>query len=620
MELIYKLMLCKSSDKKWNNNKSTCMTEYYFNYLAYLCIPISQKTIMETKKYKRLPYGNSDFKSIRMENYAYVDKTRYIELLEEEYNKNQFFIRPRKFGKSLFFMTLSYYYDLNEAENFEKLFGDLYIGKHPTPERNAYAVMKFDFSGLDTSNEEKFVDSFSTHVRDMVYDFISTYRLIFPDSAYLLKMIWASKGISALQIAFNAVKLAGKQIYLIIDEYDHFANDLIAMGNRMGKDFYKTMIAANGLVRDFYERIKMAAKSSTVNRTFITGISPVMLDDLTSGYNIATILTLEPAYNEMMGFTQKEVEWLMKETGVEPELINVDMERYYNGYLFHKDGKYRVYNPSMMLYFFEQILRYKKPPENIIDLNLKTDYGRLQRLVQNEMNRETLIRIVKEGGIVSQIQQKFSIDMLNDDSYFVSLLFYMGLLTIKEPYLLQLRLGIPNYSIQTIYWEYIMKLAMENSPNMSVESLPLAEAIYAMAMEGDINRFISYVSQNAFSKLSDHDLQRFDEKYIQILLLAYLFMSKIYVPMSEYEAVPGRTDIFLQRNPLLPQVRYEWIFELKYCKTGASDSDIASKRNEGLEQLREYLQSHRLKDRTGLRAAVIVFTGKNRFEITEYKY
>jgi hypothetical protein len=573
---------------------------------------------METKKYKRLPYGNSDFKSIRMENYAYVDKTRYIELLEQENNKNQFFIRPRKFGKSLFFTTLSYYYDLNEAENFDRLFGDLYIGKHPTPERNSHAVMKFDFSGLDTSSEENFVASFSNKVQNTVRQFFRIYQDIFSETEYYLAQISEKNpGTETIDLAFDAADTDKVKLFFIIDEYDHFANDLIAMGNRLGKDFYKTVVAANGLVRDFYERIKTATKSSVVNRTFITGISPVMLDDLTSGYNIATILTLNPKYNEMMGFTQEEVEWLMKETGVDPKLINVDMERYYNGYLFHKDGKYRIYNPSMVLYFFSQILEFGKPPENIIDLNLKIDYGRLQRLVQNEKNRETLIRIVKEDGIVTEILQKFSIDMLNDDDYFVSLLFYMGLLTIKEPYLFQLKLTIPNYSIQTIYWEYILKLTKENSPDMSLETRFLSEAIYALAMEGDINRFITYVSQNAFSKLSDYDLQRFDEKYIQILLLAYLFMSKIYVPMSEYEAVPGRTDIFLQRNPLLPQIKYEWIFELKYGRTDAKETEIAAKREEGLSQISQYLQSHRLGGRSDLKAAVIVFIGKSKFEITE---
>ncbi|MDR3252828.1 MAG: ATP-binding protein [Tannerella sp.] len=571
---------------------------------------------METKKFKKLPYGTSDFKKIIYDNYVYVDKTRYIELLEEESNPNQFFIRPRKFGKSLLFTTLSYYYDLREMENFDKLFGGLYIGKHPTPEHNSYAVMQFDFSGVDTTSEEGFVKSFSGNVQDTVIDFLLTYKHVFPESDDYIRQIHEEKaGISAVQKVFTVAKQNNVKLFFIIDEYDHFANDLIAMGNRLGKDLYKTMVSANGLVRDFYERIKMAAKSSIVNRTFITGVSPVMLDDLTSGYNIATTLTLNPKYNEMMGFTQEEVDWLMVETGVDPSLINVDMEAYYNGYLFHKDGKNRVYNPTMILYFFSQIIDFGKPPKNIIDLNLKTDYGRLQNLLKNENNRETLIQIVKDGCIVADVVEKFSADMMNDDEYFVSLLFYMGLLTIREPYLNLLRLEIPNYSIRTLYWEYIRKLSGENSPEMTIRSRRLNDAVTAMAMEGDLQQFVSYVSESAFSKLSDYDLQRFDEKYIQILLLAYLFMSKLYVPMSEYETVPGRVDIFLQRHPLLPQVRYEWLLELKYCKASASETEIAAKREQGLAQMKEYTHSHRMEGRTDLKTAVIVFIGKDKFEL-----
>ncbi|MDR0835429.1 MAG: PD-(D/E)XK nuclease domain-containing protein, partial [Tannerella sp.] len=193
----------------------------------------------------------------------------------------------------------------------------------------------------------------------------------------------------------------------------------------------------------------------------------------------------------------------------------------------------------------------------------------------------------------------------------------MGLLTIKEPVMNKVRLGIPNYSIRTLYWEYVMKIVREQSPEMTIETRYLDEAITALAMEGDLERFIAYVSENAFSKLSDHDLQHFDEKYIQILLLAYLFMSRIYVPMSEYETVPGRADIYLQRSPLLPQVKYEWVFELKYCKAGAKESEIAAKRDKGLEQIRQYLTSDRLKGRTDLKAAVIVFIGKNKYRIIE---
>ncbi|MDR0757702.1 MAG: AAA family ATPase, partial [Tannerella sp.] len=402
---------------------------------------------------KRLPYGNSNFGSIMTENYAYVDKTRFIELLENESNKNQFFIRPRKFGKSLFYSMLYHYYDLNRADDFDTIFGDLYIGKHPTPKRNSYAVMQFNFSGLNTASREGFSDSLTASIRESVRMFTDCYRAYFHEADVLIRKIDEAKhGSEILQIAYGAAQSAKIKLLVLIDEYDHFANDLIAMGKYMGEEVYKSMVAANGLVRDFYETLKIGT-STVVDRIFITGISPVMLNDLTSGFNIADNLTLELQYNEMMGFTQEEVNALMIETGVDPACINVDMELYYNGYLFHRDGKNRVYNPSMILYFFNRILKEGRPPENIIDENLRTDYGRIRNLVQNERNREKLLKIVKDNGIESDIVRQFSIDRMYDDEYFVSLLVYMGLLTIDKFERGSLRLKIPNYSIQTLCWE-----------------------------------------------------------------------------------------------------------------------------------------------------------------------
>ncbi|MDR0505964.1 MAG: AAA family ATPase, partial [Dysgonamonadaceae bacterium] len=342
---------------------------------------------MNISKYKYLPYSMSNFGWLITENYAYVDKTRFIEMMEMEANRNHFFIRPRKFGKSLFFSMLSYYYDINKKKDFNKYFGELYIGKNPTPQRNSYVMLTFDFSGLDTSSEEKFQKSFAFKVQMSACNFLEKYKNIFPNAQDLIRQLSEKDmGLLSLDMITNIADNSNVKIFVIIDEYDHFANDLIAMGEYRGKDFYKKMVAANGLVRDFYERIKDATKTS-VHRTFITGISPVMLDDLTSGYNIAQILTLSSKYNEMMGFTQKEVDWLRDVTGVNPELITVDMEKYYNGYLFNAEGENRVYNPAMVLYFFNQILDYGRPPKNIIDLNLRTDYGRLQKLVKNEDNR-----------------------------------------------------------------------------------------------------------------------------------------------------------------------------------------------------------------------------------------
>ncbi|MDR3197332.1 MAG: ATP-binding protein [Planctomycetaceae bacterium] len=573
---------------------------------------------MTTQNPKQLPYGNADFRKIRTENnYVYVDKTRFIAMLEQENNSSQVFIRPRRFGKSLFLSTLKYYYDVNYADKFEQLFGDLYIGQHPTPRKNRYAVMNFDFSGLDTGNgEEKFISSFCDKVRSSICLFLQRHKNIFSDTKEIIHQMNKDRPhLGIVDQAFNIADAADFQVFVIIDEYDHFANDLIAMGSRKGDAFYREMVKANGIVRDFYERLKSATGFSIVDRIFITGISPVMLDDLTSGFNIASNLTLKQRYNEMLGFTGAEVTELMKETGIDADKIRVDMEYYYNGYLFNKDGENKVYNPSMILYFFEQILENNKPPQNLIDPNLNMDPNRLKRLIQNANNCDTLIKIIKEGNIVSNVLEKFSIDQLNDDSYFVSLLFYMGLLTIKEVYLDELRLVIPNYSIQTTYWASLRNLVTENSPDIVLNDKVLKETIYAMAMEGTIEGFIDYVSRNAFSKLSDFDLQRFDEKYIKVLLLAYLLLNAIYIPMSEYETVPGRADIFLQRNSNFPQVQYEWVLELKYCKTDAKDTEIARKRAEGLEQLSQYVHSARLRDRPNLKSVLIIFIGKDKYEI-----
>jgi hypothetical protein len=339
-----------------------------------------------------------------------------------------------------------------------------------------------------------------------------------------------------------------------------------------------------------------------------------MLDDLTSGFNIAVNLTLVERYNNMMGFMHQEVDWLMDETGVNRDLINVDMEWYYNGYLFHQDAADRVYNPSMMLYFFNQIINEGKVPRNIIDDNLKTDYGRLQRLTQNEANREMLLQIIKDEGIVAEVQSKFSIDRLYNDKYFVSLLFYMGLLTIEKPEMGMVRLCIPNYSIKTVLWEYIMESVQINSAFV-INTAELHRSIIALALDGQAKSFVDYVSRNIFNKLSNRDLIQFDEKYIKIMLLNCLFQSNVYIPVSEMETNNGYIDIFLRRSPLVPEVKYEWIFEIKYLKSG--EKSLATHCRDAKKQLQDYRSSAMMKDSKDLKKAVILFIGKNKYELFE---
>jgi hypothetical protein len=449
-----------------------------------------------------------------------------------------------------------------------------------------------------------------------VVDCFTEYSNIIPDADKRIDEIKKENSFSgALEAAFTIVKSIRREIFVLVDEYDHFANDLIAMGKYMGEEVYKAMVTANGLVRDFYETLKIGT-STAINRIFITGISPVMLNDLTSGFNIADNLTLEPQYNEMMGFTQEEVDALMLETGVDPACINVDMELYYNGYLFHKYGEHRVYNPSMILYFFKQILREKQPPEHIIDENLKTDYRRIQNLVQNERNREKLLRIIKDNGIKSNIIQQFSIDSMYSDEYFVSLLVYMGLLTIDKFEKGSLRLKIPNYSIQTLCWEYIAQITANTNEDVIIDLTEQIASLEELAYSGNSHPYIEYVSQNIFKRLSNRDLIQFDEKYIKIMLFYGLFQSNLYVPISEAEVEGGYMDIFLHRSPRLPDIKYEWVWEIKYLKKDeAKELDAAQKKS--VEQLKEYKRAARFENRSDVKFASIVFVGKDRYEVAE---
>jgi hypothetical protein len=517
---------------------------------------------------KKIPYGQSNFADLIERNYAYVDKTRFIEMLENENNTYQFFIRPRRFGKSLFLSILENYYGLGKSDT---LFKDLYIGKNPTPEKNKYAILKFNFSGLDTDNHDDFRKSFSKRVQESVRLFLEKYKSIFSNSENLLNSLDKNPpGVGALDLAYAAVSNVNVPIFAIIDEYDHFANNLIAMGKT-----YKDEVKAGGIVRTFYELLK-AGTDSVVKRIFITGINPMMINDLTSGFNMATDYSLFPKYNEMFGFTSEEVGWLMQETGVDKTLIKFDMEAYYNGYMFSENGKHKVYNSQMILYLFNQVLLLGEQPAQIIDTNLQTDYERLRRLAENENNREILLQIIQDGGIYGNIIEKFSLDKLESEEYFISLLFYLGMLTNGGMKRGRTWLKIPNYSIRTLYWEYAVSY-VQHLEKTQTSTMQLSETIENMAYDGNIKPYLDFFTENFLKRLSNRDLQNFDEKYIKVMLLATLFISRLYLPISEDENINGYTDIYLQKHPAIKDIKYEYVFEIKYAKTDATDAEISAK-------------------------------------------
>jgi len=374
----------------------------------------------------KIPYGISDFKKLREEDYLYIDKTSFIEKLDHLDSKYLFFIRPRRFGKSLFLSTLANYYDLNNQEEFNKLFGDLYIGKNPTELRTSYLVLKLNFSGLNTDNEKELRESFRLTLINSIKESLQYYQYYLNNIKEIeLKLETTSDIKAILEYFLKEVKKTDKKVYLIIDEYDHFANDILAMGD---SNFYTDVIRATGFVRDFYETVKIGTES-VIDRVFITGISPIMLDDLTSGFNIASNVTMNKLFNEMLGFTEGEVRDIIEKLTIDnldKEELLIELRKNYNGYLFNKDSSERVYNPDMILHFFNQLLMTGDYPDQLIDDNVRTDYGRLNRLIANEANREVLEEIIIEEGIVADIITRFSYDMIYDEDYFVSLLLSSG--------------------------------------------------------------------------------------------------------------------------------------------------------------------------------------------------
>jgi len=562
--------------------------------------------------YKKLPYGQCDFIKLMERGYAYVDKTRFIELLENENNTYQFLIRPRRFGKSLFLSVMENYYCLNQKDKFEALFGNLYIGKHPTPEQGKYAVLKFNFSGIKTDNYEEFKDSFSNNVQESVKLFFMKYKNIFSVSDALLNLFDSkSLGIDAVKTAYTMAVSANVPIFVIIDEYDSFTNNLIAMGEAYGNEMRKE----SGGVRAFYELLK-SGTDSVVKRIFVTGISPMMATDLTSGFNMATNYSLYPKYNEMFGFTREEVEWIIDETGIDRNLIKVDMESYYNGYLFNEDGENKVYNSQMILFLFNQIDISGKSPKEVVDTNLRTDYGRLQRLAGNESNRNKLLRIILDGGISGNIIGSFSQNELEKEEYFLSLLFYLGMLTIGGVVEGQTYLKIPNYSIKTLYWEYMYSY-IQHLEKIEIDTTKLSQTIRDMAFRGEFKSYLDFFVENYLKRLSNRDLMNFDEKYIKAMLLTIFYQSNLYLPVSENENTDGYSDIYLQKHHAVADIKFEYVFELKYLKVNASRAEKDEALSQALTQIEKYKKDPRFASRDDLKFLAVVFSGKGDYEVKE---
>jgi hypothetical protein len=554
-------------------------------------------------------YGQANFEDLRREERYYIDRTNFIPLLESNsQSKYIFYLRPRRFGKSLWISTLQYYYGIENTEKFDFLFGKYYVGENPTPLKNSYLVLKFDFSGIDTTSIENTQFVFLEKVKKAASIFAKTYKNLFSeeDEKHWLE---AEKAETVIDRLFKTAKFVPHKIYLLIDEYDHFTNELVSF-NLEG---FKKIVSRNGFVRKFYETIKTATGDGIVDRLFVTGISPVTVDSLTSGFNISTSLTLDLNCHNLMGFTEAEVAEILR--GVEakeedmPKMMR-DMKKWYNGYLFNVEAKERLYNADMVLYFAHYYAQYKKYPQKMLDINIASDYSKIRKIFRiggfENDKLKVLERLIKGERVLMQLTDQFSFEKTGFPTEdMLSLLFYMGFLTIKKKWGDKYELMMPNKVIQDIYFDYFLQ-TMEEKAQTNRDLYELGNALDELVWENNPHP-ICEVLEVALTNLTKRDFQNMDEKHVQAMFYSYLNLSRMYEVKSEYESQKQHFDILMLETPLA-EAKYEFIFEFKYEKK-AGAKRIATIVSEARAQMLEYLAKEELLNRPKMKAWVVVVVG-----------
>ena len=459
----------------------------------------------------KMPYGISNYEKIINDGYYYVDKTMYIEKLENLPETNIMFLRPRKFGKTLFTSVLENYYDKNKIDSFEKLYGNTYIGKNTTKLKNSYCILRFNFSGIDTSTEETTIRGFKKEVASSIEVFINRYNLEF----HVNKEDEAENILDNLFKSFYIQKPQDK-IYVIIDEYDHFANELLGFNPEQ----FRGLVSKNGKVRKWYEILKKGTET-VVDRIFITGVAPITLDSLTSGFNIGTDITQDEEFNEMIGFTEEELKEILNNQEIslkEQEKIIPIMKENYDGYKFCLKAKNQIYNSNMCLYFLSRYIRLGEIPDKLIDTNIASDYskiGKMLDLCKGENRLEILRKTVQGEPIVNTIVEKFNPAIEFTENDMISMLYYLGYLTISGEDLGKPELTIPNKVMKEIYASYFMQL-MNKEAEFRIDNSTNQEILIQLAMEGRIDKIVE-VLRIYLNNLSNRDLIKFDEKYIKLI-------------------------------------------------------------------------------------------------------
>ncbi len=575
----------------------------------------------------KIPYGVSDFGQIREGGFFYADKTPFLPVLEAGY-RHLVFLRPRRFGKSTLVSTLEHYYDVGRQARFDALFGGLWVHEHPTAERGLYFVLTLDFSRVATDGgEDTLKRTFLSAVRGGVLTFLLRYKDQFSPLADLYVRIDRFEDAEALiGEVLDVVAALPHKLYVLIDEYDHFGNRLLSAGQ---EPLYEAIVTKTGFVRSFYAALKTGTRSGAVARMFVTGVSPIMLDDLSSGFNIATHGSLFPRLATLAGFTRADAERAVDEflaarphlagpLGDRRALLHV-LEEHYNGYRFSEGAGERVFNSDMVLYLLREIDDRGALPVNMLDRNVRTEYGHLQRIgtmsgAGLQERRALLQTIVGEGHIRSEIVEQFGVKSLSSHQSFLSLLYFLGMVTLGP---LPRSAGgydltIPNRVIRELQWEHLA-LMLEDEAKVHIHVDELRAALAEMAEQGEIEPFLEVFHTQVLQTFSNRDLRGLDEKTIKLLLMTYASLGRAFYPLSEGEFAQGYGDLFLGASRGVAGAKYAWLLELKYLKTGAKQAQIEAAFAEARAQVERYAQDQALLpmllgDRA-LKAGMLVFVG-----------
>lgn len=511
---------------------------------------------------KQVPYGVADFATVIEQNLYYVDKTMFIPELEKQ-PRNLFFIRPRRFGKSIFLSMLYSYYDCTQSHKFQSLFGNLWIGQHPTPLQGKYQVLFLDFSQI-TGNIDKLETKFNSYLSINLDAFVRQYSEYY--QAEMEEILAQEDFEEKMELIFKAAKAHQYHLYLIIDEYDNFTNVIL---NERGENVYHAITHADGFYRDVFKKFK-----GNFERIFMMGVSPVTLDDVTSGFNIGWNISIKPEFDEMLGFSTTDVVEMFtyyKEHGSIPadsdiDAIVNDMKPWYDNYCFAEDAlkkKTRMFNCDMVLYYLRNYMDNGCSPRQMIDPNTRTDYGKMKKLLQFDKldgERKGIIRkIAEEEQIVTQFYESFSAYQIPKAEIFPSLLFYYGMLTIKGTRGSKLVLGIPNNNVRKQYYGYLEE---EYQAKAYVDVNQLTDYYYDMAYDGKWEEGLRFMA-DAYAKVSSVRDGIEAERNLQGFFMAYLNLNDYYITAPELELNHGYCDFFLLPDLTHYASQHSYILELK---------------------------------------------------------